>query len=216
MQPLLNIGVRAARRAGDIIVRNINRLDSIKISSKGRNDFVSEVDRQAEADIIATVRRSYPDHAFLAEETGRQGDSEFVWIIDPLDGTTNFLHGFPVFAVSLALSHRGRMEHGVVYDPMRQELFTASRGEGAQRMAANPFVQCLELTRRQFIQPGGGEFPAGHLFLERGEAVGSQQRGGSQEAEQNEEGSFHGRHLNTRNRESLTWTAKGARRFHRP
>ncbi|MGD8510633.1 MAG: inositol monophosphatase family protein [Gammaproteobacteria bacterium] len=132
MQPLLNIGVRAARRAGDIIVRNINRLDSIKISSKGRNDFVSEVDRQAEADIIATVRRSYPDHAFLAEETGRQGDSEFVWIIDPLDGTTNFLHGFPVFAVSLALSHRGRMEHGVVYDPMRQELFTASRGEGAQ------------------------------------------------------------------------------------
>ncbi|MGD8482052.1 MAG: inositol monophosphatase family protein, partial [Gammaproteobacteria bacterium] len=110
MQPLLNIGVRAARRAGDIIVRNINRLDSIKISSKGRNDFVSEVDRQAEADIIATVRRSYPDHAFLAEETGRQGDSEFVWIIDPLDGTTNFLHGVPVFAVSLALSHRGRME----------------------------------------------------------------------------------------------------------
>ena len=132
MQPLLNIAIRAARRAGDIIVRNINRLDSIKISSKGRNDFVSEVDRQAEADIINTIRRSYPDHAFLGEETGAQGQSDFVWIIDPLDGTTNFLHGFPVFAVSLALSHRGRMEHGVVYDPMRQELFTASRGEGAQ------------------------------------------------------------------------------------
>ncbi len=132
MQPLLNIGVRAARRAGEIIIRNINRLDSIKISSKGRNDFVSEVDRQAEADIIATIRRSYPDHAFLAEESGQQGDSEFVWIIDPLDGTTNFLHGFPVFAVSIALAHRGRLEQAVVYDPMRQELFTASRGEGAQ------------------------------------------------------------------------------------
>jgi len=132
MQPLLNIGVRAARRAGDIIIRNINRLDSIKVSSKGRNDFVSEVDRMAEADIIATIRRSYPDHAFLGEESGRTGDSEFVWIIDPLDGTTNFLHGFPVFGVSLALAHRGRLEHGVVYDPMRQELFTASRGEGAQ------------------------------------------------------------------------------------
>jgi len=132
MQPLLNIGVRAARRAGDIIIRNINRLDSIKVSSKGRNDFVSEVDRMAEADIIATIRRSYPDHAFLGEESGRTGDSEFVWIIDPLDGTTNFLHGFPVFGVSLALAHRGRLEQGVVYDPMRQELFTASRGEGAQ------------------------------------------------------------------------------------
>jgi len=132
MQPLLNIGVRAARRAGDIIIRNINRLDSIKISSKGRNDFVSEVDRMAEADIIATIRRSYPDHAFLGEESGRAGNSDFVWIIDPLDGTTNFLHGFPVFGVSLALTHKGRLEQGVVYDPMRQELFTASRGEGAQ------------------------------------------------------------------------------------
>jgi myo-inositol-1(or 4)-monophosphatase len=132
MQPLLNIGVRAARRAGDIIVRNINRLDSIKISSKGRNDFVSEVDRMAESDIIGTIRRSHPDHAFLGEESGRSGESDFVWIIDPLDGTTNFLHGFPVFGVSLALAYKGRLEHGVVYDPMRQELFTASRGEGAQ------------------------------------------------------------------------------------
>jgi myo-inositol-1(or 4)-monophosphatase len=132
MNPLLNIGIRAARRAGDIIVRSINRLDSIKIASKGRNDFVSEVDRAAEADIIETIRRSYPDHAILAEESGRSGDSEYVWIIDPLDGTTNFLHGFPVFAVSIGLAHRDRLEHAVVYDPMRQELFTASRGEGAQ------------------------------------------------------------------------------------
>ncbi|NGP53908.1 inositol monophosphatase family protein [Thioalkalivibrio sp. XN8] len=131
MHPLLNIGVRAARRAGDLIVRHINQLDAIKVDTKGRNDFVSEVDRMAEDDIIQTVRRSYPDHAFLAEESGASGDAEFVWIIDPLDGTTNFLHGFPVFAVSIAVMQRGRLEHGVIYDPMRQELFTCSRGAGA-------------------------------------------------------------------------------------
>jgi myo-inositol-1(or 4)-monophosphatase len=131
MHPLLNIGVRAARRAGDLIVRHINQLDAIKVDSKGRNDFVSEVDRMAEEDIIRTVQRSYPDHAFLAEESGSSGDAEYVWIIDPLDGTINFLHGFPVFCVSIAVMHRGRLEHGVIYDPLRQELFTTSRGAGA-------------------------------------------------------------------------------------
>jgi myo-inositol-1(or 4)-monophosphatase len=131
MHPILNIGVRAARRAGDLIVRHINQLDAIKVDTKGRNDFVSEVDRMAEDDIIKTVRRSYPDHAFLAEESGASGDAEFVWIIDPLDGTTNFLHGFPVFCVSIAVMQRGRLEHGVIYDPLRQELFTTSRGTGA-------------------------------------------------------------------------------------
>src|SRR5450631_4282158 len=129
MQPLLNIAVKAARRAGDLIVRSLPRLDSIKIDSKGRNDFVTDVDRKAEAEIIATVRRSHPGHAFLAEESGSSGTGEFVWIIDPLDGTTNFLHGFPQFAVSIAVQRRGKLEHGVVYDPMRQELFTASRGD---------------------------------------------------------------------------------------
>src|ERR1700722_18838653 len=132
MQPLLNIGMRAARRAGDLIVKSLSRLDSLKIDSKGRNDFVTDIDRKAEADIIATIRRSHPQHAILAEESGRSGDNEFVWIIDPLDGTTNFLHGFPTFAVSIALEHRGRLQHAVVYDPMRQEFFTASRGDGAQ------------------------------------------------------------------------------------
>jgi myo-inositol-1(or 4)-monophosphatase len=132
MQPLLNIGMRAARRAGDLIVRSLSRLDSIKIDTKGRNDFVTDIDRKAEADIIATIRRSHPQHAVLGEESGRSGDSEFVWIIDPLDGTTNFLHGFPTFAVSIAVEHKGRLEHAVVYDPMRQEFFTASRGDGAQ------------------------------------------------------------------------------------
>jgi myo-inositol-1(or 4)-monophosphatase len=132
MQPLLNIGMRAARRAGDLIVRSLSRLDSLKIDSKGRNDFVTDIDRKAEAEIIAVIRRGHPDHAFLAEESGRSGDSEYLWIIDPLDGTTNFLHGFPTFAVSIAVEHRGRLQHAVIYDPMRQEFFTASRGDGAQ------------------------------------------------------------------------------------
>jgi myo-inositol-1(or 4)-monophosphatase len=132
MQPLLNLAVRAARRAGDIIVRAMPRLESVEIHTKGRNDYVTEVDRAAEADIIETVRRLYPDHAFLAEESGESGSGDVVWIIDPLDGTTNFLHGFPTFAVSIACQIRGRLEHAVVFDVMRQELFTASRGDGAQ------------------------------------------------------------------------------------
>ena len=131
VQPLLNIAVRAARRAGEVIVRSLNRVDTLAITAKGRNDFVTEVDHAAEREIIASIRRSYPDHAFLAEESGVSGDSDTVWIIDPLDGTTNFLHGMPVFAVSIACQIRGRLEHAVVYDPMRQEIFTASRGGGA-------------------------------------------------------------------------------------
>ena len=132
MQPLLNIAIRAARRAGDIIVRAIPRLEAIEIQSKGRNDYVTEVDQAAERDIIETIRRLHPDHAFLAEESGASGNNDVVWIIDPLDGTTNFMHGFPTFAVSIACQIRGRIEHAVVFDPMRQELFTASRGDGAQ------------------------------------------------------------------------------------
>jgi myo-inositol-1(or 4)-monophosphatase len=131
MQPLLNIAVRAARRAGEVIVRSLNRLESLTITAKGRNDYVTEIDRAAEAEIIATIRRHHPQHAFLAEESGALGEDETLWIVDPLDGTTNFLHGYPVFAVSIACQIRGRLEHAVVYDPLRQELFTASRGAGA-------------------------------------------------------------------------------------
>jgi myo-inositol-1(or 4)-monophosphatase len=131
MHPLLNIAVRAARRAGEIIVRSLVRLESLEITSKGRNDYVSEIDRSAEREIIDIVRKHYPEHAILAEESGRSGEHDTVWIIDPLDGTTNFLHGFPVFAVSIAVEQRGRLEIGVVYDPMRQEVFTAARGAGA-------------------------------------------------------------------------------------
>jgi myo-inositol-1(or 4)-monophosphatase len=104
----------------------------LEVREKGQNDFVTEIDTAAERDIIETIRRHYPDHAIVGEESGASGDSEFVWIIDPLDGTTNYMHGFPQFAVSIGVQRRGRMEHGVVYDPLRQELFTTSRGDGAQ------------------------------------------------------------------------------------
>ena len=132
MHPMLNIAVRAARNAGDIIIRHLNRIDKLTISSKDRNDFVSEVDREAENEIIAVIHKAYPDHGVLAEESGlHKGNDEYQWIIDPLDGTTNFLHGFPQFSVSIALKHKGKLEQAVIYDPMRQELFTASRGNGA-------------------------------------------------------------------------------------
>lgn len=130
---MLNTAVRAARSAGNVMLRAYSRLDSLNIETKERNDFVSEVDRQAEAIIIDTLSRAYPQHAFLGEETGQSGNSgsEFIWIIDPLDGTTNYLHGFPQFAVSIALKHKDRIEQAVVYDPIKDELFTASRGGGA-------------------------------------------------------------------------------------
>ena len=132
MQAMVNIAVRAARAAGGIIVRNMDRLDRLKIVAKRDNDFVSNVDRMSEEIIISTIRDAYPAHGILAEESGKQTqESEFQWIIDPLDGTTNYLHGFPQFAVSIALKHKNRLEVGVIYDPVSQELFTASRGNGA-------------------------------------------------------------------------------------
>lgn len=132
MHALLNVAVMAARNAGGTLIRKLNNLEKLKVERKGHNDFVSDADYAAEKAVIRTVQRHYPDHAFLAEESGVSGESDHVWIIDPLDGTTNFLHGFPVFAVSIAVQVNGRIEHGVVYDPISQELFTASRGDGAQ------------------------------------------------------------------------------------
>ena len=133
MHPTVNIAVRAARAAGDIIVRSMDQIDRLKITTKGNNDFVTEVDRKAEAAIIDILRYAYPEYGILAEESGAQGnDAEFQWIIDPLDGTTNFLHGFPQFAVSIALTQKNRIIAGVIYDPVTQELFTASKGDGAQ------------------------------------------------------------------------------------
>jgi len=132
MHALLNVAVMAARRAGNSLMRNLVKLDSLTVETKGHNDYVSEADRAAEREVIETIHKHYPDHAILAEESGSTGTSETVWIVDPLDGTTNFLHRFPVFAVSIGVQVKGRMEHAVVYDPVRQELFTASRGVGAQ------------------------------------------------------------------------------------
>jgi myo-inositol-1(or 4)-monophosphatase len=128
---MLNTAVKAARRAGNLIYRSADRLDHLTVTKKSHGDFVSEVDRAAEQTIIQTLLEAYPDHAILAEESGTHGESDFVWIIDPLDGTTNFLHGFPQFSVSIALQHKGIITQAVVYDPVKNELFTANRGRGA-------------------------------------------------------------------------------------
>ena len=132
MHPMLNVAIRAARLAGDTIVQQMDLANDVVVHEKGRNDFVSEIDRNVEIIIIDAIRKFYPDHAFLAEESGTTGSSDHQWIIDPIDGTTNYLHGFPQFAVSIAVRNKNRLEAGVVYDPLRQELFTASRGNGAQ------------------------------------------------------------------------------------
>jgi myo-inositol-1(or 4)-monophosphatase len=131
MHPTLNIAVKAARRAGGIINRASRDVEQIKVSAKRDKDFVTEVDKAAEEAIIGVLKTAYPDHAILAEESGASGDSDYVWIIDPLDGTTNFIHGFPQYCVSIALAHKGLLTHAVVYDPTRNELFTAVKGAGA-------------------------------------------------------------------------------------
>ncbi len=144
---MLNIAVRAARGAGSIINRAALAGGGFEVRSKRANDFVTKVDHAAEAAIIEIVRKAYPDHAVLAEESGASaGRAEYEWIIDPLDGTTNFIHGFPQYGVSIAVRHRGALAHGVVYDPVRNELFTASKGRGAfvndRRMRVS---KCLRL-----------------------------------------------------------------------
>ena len=132
MHPTLNIAVKAARRAATVINRASTQLDLLTVQSKSPNDFVTEVDRAAEQAIIEVLRDAFPGHGILAEESGESGpESEFTWIIDPLDGTTNFIHGLPQYAVSIAQTKNGVLEHAVVYDPNTNEMFTASRGAGA-------------------------------------------------------------------------------------
>ncbi|MBN9424929.1 MAG: inositol monophosphatase [Burkholderiales bacterium] len=143
MHPMLNVAVRAARRAGRIINRASLDLDTLKVARKQRNDFVTEVDHAAEKAIIETLLTAYPDHSILAEESGhlvrgaaaapgsKIETAEYAWIIDPLDGTTNFIHGFPQYAISIGLMQRGVITQAVIYDPTRDELFTASKGRGA-------------------------------------------------------------------------------------
>ncbi|MGH8540986.1 MAG: inositol monophosphatase family protein [Stenotrophobium sp.] len=131
MHPLVNIAVSAARSAGNQIMRSLDRVDQLVIERKSRNDFVTQVDRNAEHEIISIIHKAYPQHAILGEEGGAQGDGDVTWIIDPLDGTTNFLHRLPHFAVSIGIQVKGRLEHGVIYAPCTQDLYCASRGEGA-------------------------------------------------------------------------------------
>jgi myo-inositol-1(or 4)-monophosphatase len=135
-QPIVNIALRAAQAAGKVIEQALVRGAPLTVEAKGQNDFVTMVDRAAEAVIIETIQKAYPKHNILSEEAGfiagTYGDSDTTWIIDPLDGTTNFIHGFPHFAVSIAIKVRDRIEHAVILDPMRKEEFTASRGRGAQ------------------------------------------------------------------------------------
>jgi myo-inositol-1(or 4)-monophosphatase len=130
--PILNIAVKAALAAGNVIIRALDRPAAIQISQKKPNDYVTDVDRQAEQEIIAIIRKAHPQHGIIGEESGETIGKEYTWIIDPIDGTRNFIHGFPQFAVSIGIRYRGRIEHGVIYDPLRQELFTASRGKGAR------------------------------------------------------------------------------------
>jgi myo-inositol-1(or 4)-monophosphatase len=130
---MVNMALRAGRRAGQIIVRALDRADLLKIEEKRKNDLVTDVDRDAEAAIIDVLHHAYPDHGIVGEESGEAySGSEFTWIIDPLDGTTNFLYGIPHFCISIALHHRNRPEHAVIIDPLRNEEFVASRGQGAQ------------------------------------------------------------------------------------
>ncbi len=133
MHPMLNTAVKAARRAGAIINRAALDRSVLEVRAKGANDFVTQIDKAAESAVIEIIHKAYPDHAILAEESGSlpSKDAEFRWVIDPLDGTTNFIHGFPQYCVSIAVQHRGATAHGVIYDPSKNELFTASKGRGA-------------------------------------------------------------------------------------
>ena len=133
MHPILNVATEAARTAGEYILQQAEHLDRLQVEKKGRADYVSQVDITAEKLIIETIRKYYPDHNLRAEETGvHQTQSKFEWLIDPLDGTTNFLHGFPHYAVSLAVLENGKLTHAAIYDPNRDEMFAASKGEGAR------------------------------------------------------------------------------------
>jgi myo-inositol-1(or 4)-monophosphatase len=157
---MLNIAVKAARRAGGIINRASRNLDILTVKEKAANDYVTEVDHEAEQAIIRVLREAYPGHSILAEESGARGESEYQWIIDPLDGTANFLHGFPQYAVAIALRHRGVVTQAVIYDPTRNDLYTASRGRGA-------FLndQRMRVSRRTYVRSSliGTGFPFRHL-----------------------------------------------------
>ena len=160
MEPMANIALRAARRAAQLILRSMDRLDQLKIELKARNDLVSQVDRDAEAAIIDTLHKTYPEHSIQGEESGLayEGSEDVTWIIDPLDGTTNFLRGIPHFCVSIAARVGQRLEHGVIVDPVRNEEFVASRGKGAnlngKRIRVTPATKLEETMLLTGLPPG--------------------------------------------------------------
>ena len=155
MHPMLNIAVRAARAGGDFISRYVDRVDSLSNTEKARNDFVSEVDKGAEKTIIDVIRNAYPDHSILAEESGNhKGSADYEWIIDPLDGTTNYAHGFPWFAVSIALEVKGRLELGVVYNPYVGDFYVAERGSGAFLNERRLQVSTIDTLERSLLATG--------------------------------------------------------------
>ena len=159
MQPMANIAVRAARQAGQIILRAMDRLDELQVEEKSRNDFVSNIDKEAESVIVDALHRTYPEHGILGEEHGQSFESaEFTWIIDPLDGTTNFLQGIPHFCISIALQKGRQLEHGVIYDPVRNETFVASRGYGAHLNGKR--IRVSQRTRLEEMVLGTGIPPA--------------------------------------------------------
>jgi len=173
---MLNVAVKAARAAGAIINRAALDIEGVRVSQKQVGDFVTEVDRESEAAIIDTLLTAYPGHGILAEESGRahgNPGSDHVWIIDPLDGTTNFIHGFPVYCVSIALAVKGRVEQAVVYDPTRNDLFTATRGRGAymndRRLRVSKRTRlpdCLIVTGFPYHYSQIDSFPAGLKMLD--------------------------------------------------
>lgn len=167
MHPMLNTAIKAARRAGAIINRASLDLDRLHVARKGPKDYVTEVDKSVEEAVIDLLRTAYPDHGFLCEESGLHeagqtvdGIPEYQWIIDPLDGTTNFIHGFPVYAVSIALAHRGQVVQAVIYDPSRNELFTASRGGGAflndRRIRVSGLTRYHDAMLSAYVPDSGG------------------------------------------------------------
>lgn len=166
MHPFVNIATKAATKAGNLIIRSLNNMGSISVSEKGKNDFVTDIDKLVERDLIQSIQKIYPNHNIWGEESGKmtaKNKSDVTWIIDPIDGTTNFIHDFPNFAISIGIKEKGTIQHGVIFDPVKQELFTASRGEGAQLNGKRIRVsRCLSF-KRALISTG---FPPGLTDVE--------------------------------------------------
>ena len=163
MHPMLNTAIKAARRAATVINRAAFDVDRVAITEKGHNDFVTDIDQAAEQAIIETLLKAYPDHAILAEESGASknlhDESDFVWVIDPIDGTTNFMHGYPNYCVSIALQQRGVITQAVIYDPVRNDLFTATKGAGAYLNDKRIRVRNPDRIARALLGSGHGAEP---------------------------------------------------------